>query len=221
MSDEEEQVLITVRSIGPSRPFSLSLPPSIKVGELRRRIGSSRNLPSDRLKLILRGKTLLDKKSDDEFEEESIVKLSHGDCLTVAVMPNPPAKHLRDEDSDSDEEELKFEVPQTTSRWKRKLFTFLRNKLRIPDIVLMVIFSISLKAWICIILWFLLAPIAQKYSLGPLYIIGTGFLLILLNLGRRQHGELSAYSIFNEDFRELPGTLNADRLDRDIRAGQF
>lgn len=31
----------------------------------------------------------------------------------------------------------------------------------------------------------------------------------------------SAYSIFNEDFRELPGTLNADRLDRDIRAGQF
>lgn len=32
---------------------------------------------------------------------------------------------------------------------------------------------------------------------------------------------VSAYSIFNEDFRELPGTLNADRLDRDIRAGQF
>lgn len=31
----------------------------------------------------------------------------------------------------------------------------------------------------------------------------------------------SAYSIFNEDFRELPGTFNADRLDRDIRAGQF
>lgn len=31
----------------------------------------------------------------------------------------------------------------------------------------------------------------------------------------------SAYSIFNQDFRELPGTLNADRLDRDIRAGQF
>jgi len=31
----------------------------------------------------------------------------------------------------------------------------------------------------------------------------------------------SAYSIFNEDFRELPGTLNADRFDRDIRAGQF
>nr|CAB3452935.1 unnamed protein product [Digitaria exilis] len=52
-------------------------------------------------------------------------------------------------------------------------------------------------------------------------ILGTGFLIILLNLGRRQQGDVSAYSIFNEDFRELPGTLNADRIDRDIRAGQF
>lgn len=31
----------------------------------------------------------------------------------------------------------------------------------------------------------------------------------------------SAYSIFNEDFRELPGTLNAERLDGDIRTGQL
>ncbi|PIN24750.1 hypothetical protein CDL12_02516 [Handroanthus impetiginosus] len=31
----------------------------------------------------------------------------------------------------------------------------------------------------------------------------------------------SAYSIFNEDFRELPGTLNAEHLDRDIRLGRL
>ncbi|KAI3901605.1 hypothetical protein MKW92_039957 [Papaver armeniacum] len=76
-------------------------------------------------------------------------------------------------------------------------------------------------AWAVIILWFALAPVAYRWDLGPLYILGTGFAIILLNLGQRQHGDLSAYSIFNEDFRELPGTLNADRLDRDIRAGQF
>lgn len=34
-------------------------------------------------------------------------------------------------------------------------------------------------------------------------------------------GICSAYSIFNEDFRELPGTLNAERLDGDIRTGQL
>ncbi|KAH9705157.1 ubiquitin-like domain-containing protein [Citrus sinensis] len=49
-------------------------------------------------------------------------------------------------------------------------------------------------------------------------ILGTAFSIIFLNLGQRQPGDMSAYSIFNDDFRELPGTLNADRLDRDIRA---
>ena len=31
--------------------------------------------------------------------------------------------------------------------------------------------------------------------------------------------ELSAYSVFNKDFRELPGTLNAAGVDRQIRSG--
>lgn len=38
------------------------------------------------------------------------------------------------------------------------------------DILLMAIFSISLKAWIGIILWFLLAPVAQKWDIGPIYV---------------------------------------------------
>ncbi|KAF3330344.1 hypothetical protein FCM35_KLT03698 [Carex littledalei] len=220
MASEGDEVVVTVRFVGPYRPASLPLPPVMKVGELRRRIALSRDLPSDRLKLVLRGKTLHDKQSADSVEDAT-VRLSHGDCLMVAVMPTRPAKHLHGDDSDDEDEELKFVVPQTAGPWKRKVFTFLSHKLRIPDIVLMVMFSMGLKAWAFIILWFLLAPIAQKLDLGPIYIIGTGFLLILLNLGRRQRGELSAYSIFNEDFRELPGTLNAERLDRDIRAGQL
>ena len=87
--------------------------------------------------------------------------------------------------------------------------------------LLMAIFSITLKMWVIIVMWFILAPVAHSWDLGPLYILATGFAIIFLNLGKRQHGDVSAYSIFNEDFRELPGTLNADRLDRDIRAGQF
>lgn len=34
----------------------------------------------------------------------------------------------------------------------------------------MVMFSMGLKAWAFIILWFLLAPIAQKLDLGPIYV---------------------------------------------------
>nr|CAD1820789.1 unnamed protein product [Ananas comosus var. bracteatus] len=222
-------VEVVLRTIGPARPTTLRLPSLISVRDLRRMVAAERGLPGERLKLVLRGKTLLDKKGDGI--EDVVVRLDDGVwrfdlftsicyCLMVAVMPKPPAKHLQ-EDDDDDDEELKFQIPQTTNWWKRKIFLFLREKLRLPDILLMAIFSISLKAWACIILWFSLAPVAHRWDLGPIYILGTGFLVILLNLGKRQHGDLSAYSIFNEGFRELPGTLNAERIDRDIRAGQF
>ncbi|KAJ0884016.1 hypothetical protein HanPSC8_Chr10g0428551 [Helianthus annuus] len=54
-----------------------------------------------------------------------------------------------------DDEDLKFQVPELNSKWKRRLFVILHDKLKIPD------------------------------------------------------------------FREIPGTFNVERVDRDIRAGQF
>ncbi|KAL5672962.1 hypothetical protein ACJX0J_017268, partial [Zea mays] len=114
--------------------------------------------------------------------------------LIVAVAPKPPVNHLLDDDvEDKEEDELKFRIPQMTTLCKRKFFMFLRDKLRLPDIILMLLFSLSMKAWIIIAMWFLLAPIAQKYDIGPLYIIGTGFLIILINLGRRQQGDVSKH----------------------------
>ncbi|OEL38631.1 hypothetical protein BAE44_0000350 [Dichanthelium oligosanthes] len=197
--DEPETVEVTLRAVGPSRPTTLRLPPVISVAFAR---------------------WVMQFKSPLVTSEFSLPDFSV-DTLIVAVAPKPPAKHLRDDDDAEEEEELKFKIPQTTTWWKRKIFMFLRDKLRLPDIILMALFSLSMKAWIIIAMWFLFAPVAQHYGLGPLYILGTGFLIILLNLGRRQQGDVSAYSIFNEDFRELPGTFNADRIDRDIRAGQF
>jgi hypothetical protein len=37
--------------------------------------------------------------------------------------------------------------------------------------------------------------------------------------GRKSSARLSAYSVFNEGFQELPGTLNAAGVDRQIRSG--
>lgn len=34
----------------------------------------------------------------------------------------------------------------------------------------MVIFTLSLKAWIIVVMWFILAPVAHRYDLGPLYV---------------------------------------------------
>ncbi|XP_057416815.1 uncharacterized protein LOC130711281 isoform X2 [Lotus japonicus] len=213
--ESEKKVEIILKTIGPARPSRLLVPSSIKVRDLRRLIASNDHLPIDNLSLILRGTALCDEKNGEDIR----VELNDGDCLIIAVKPKPPVK--AGFDNDDDDEDLKFQLPRTSSRWKKRLYSFLRDNLKLPDILLMAIFTLSLRAWIFIIMWFILAPVAHRWDLGPLYILATGFCLILFNLGKRQAGDVSAYSIFNEDFRELPGTLNADRLDRDIRAGQF
>ncbi|KAL0289050.1 UNVERIFIED_CONTAM: hypothetical protein Sangu_2631400 [Sesamum angustifolium] len=168
------------------------------------------------MRLVCRGNVLHDSTNGDDL----LVQLQDGETVFVAIKPQPPAKHISHFDDD-DGEDLKFQLPQSTSKWKRRLFFVLRDKLKFPDMLLMVIFSLSLKMWTTIVVWFILASVAHRLGVGPLYILGTGFLIIFYNLGHRQPGDISAYSIFNEDFRELPGTLNADRLDRDIRLGRF
>ncbi|KAF3449473.1 hypothetical protein FNV43_RR10201 [Rhamnella rubrinervis] len=211
------KVEIVIKAVGPTRPSRLHVPSHIKVHDLRKLIAENNHLSIENLKLILRGNVLHDSKNGDE----AYLQLNDGDSLIVAVKPKPPVKHHREGLDDDEDDDLKFQLPQSSSQWKRRLYSFLHDKLKLPDILLMAIFSLSLKMWVLIIMWFILAPIAHRWDLGPLYILGTGFVIILFNLGQRKPGDVSAYSIFNEDFRELPGTLNADRLDRDIRAGQF
>ena len=65
--------------------------------------------------------------------------------------------------------------------------------------------------------WMIFAPMAARLGVGPVYVLGTILLVMLCNLGTKQRGELSAYSVFNEDVRELPGQLNADQIDRALQ----
>ncbi|KAG7569247.1 putative domain SAYSvFN [Arabidopsis thaliana x Arabidopsis arenosa] len=206
---------ITYKTIGPARPSQIRVASHIKVRDLRNAIAEMGKFPVSNLRMILRGKALQDEEDGDDL----YVTLKDQDSLIVAVIPNPPAGAETFDDDDDDD--LKFKLPPSANRWKRKFYYFLRNKLKLPDIILMGLFSLSLKMWVIITLWFILAPIAHQWDLGPIFILGTGFSIILLNLGKRQPGDVSAYSIFNEDFRELPGTYNADRIDRDILAGQI
>ena len=57
-------------------------------------------------------------------------------------------------------------------------------------------------------------------QVGPMYVLISIVAVIFGNLGTRAQGEQSAYSIFN-NFRELPGQLNAGRLDEQLRRGQM
>ncbi|XP_010516713.1 PREDICTED: uncharacterized protein LOC104792292 isoform X2 [Camelina sativa] len=156
----------------------------LKVGDLRNAIAEKGKFPVENLRMILRGKALQDEEDGDDL----YVKLKDKDSLIVAVIPKQPAGAETFEDDDDDD--LKFKLPPSANRWKRKLYYFLRNKLKLPDIILMGLFSLSLKMWVIITLWFILAPIAHRWKLGPIFLLGTGFSIILLNLGKRQPGDV-------------------------------
>lgn len=97
----------------------------------------------------------------------------------------------------------RFQLPPSTSKWKRKLFYMLRDKLKFPgearivvfisfivniklsscssspvplpfhvfvDMLLMIIFSVTPKVWVIIMTWFILASIARRYDVAPLFV---------------------------------------------------
>ncbi|PWA89243.1 Ubiquitin [Artemisia annua] len=161
---EVKKVGINIRMIGPSPPSSLDLHSPIKVRDLRKLVAGNGRFPLDNLRLVLRGNVLHDTKYGDDVS----VHFNNGDTLIVAVKPKPPAKNIQN-DFEEDEEELKVQLPELNSLWKKRLFILLHDKLKIPDMLLTAIFSISLKTWAVIIMWFIFAPIAHKWEVGPLY----------------------------------------------------
>jgi len=157
-------VEITYKTIGPARPSQIRVASHIKIRDLRNAIAEKGKFPVSTLRMILRGKALQDEEDGDDL----YVTLKDQDSFIVAVIPNPPAGVESFDDDDDDD--LKFKLPPSASRWKRKLYYFLRNKLKLPDIILMGLFSLSLKMWVIITLWFILAPIAHRWDLGPIFV---------------------------------------------------
>ncbi|PNY10928.1 hypothetical protein L195_g007522 [Trifolium pratense] len=68
------------------------------------------------------------KYSDEEVERQA--QDIAQDCLIVAVKPKPPVKDGHD--NDDDDEDLKFQLPHSSSRWKKRLYSFLHDKLKLP-----------------------------------------------------------------------------------------
>lgn len=94
--------------------------------DLRKLIAHNGHLPVEHLKLVLRGNVLIDNK----FGDDVYAQLKDGDSLVVAVKPKPPVRDGFEDDEDDDD--LKFQLPQSTSWWKRRLFFYLHDKLKLP-----------------------------------------------------------------------------------------
>ncbi|KAK2080712.1 hypothetical protein QBZ16_000566 [Prototheca wickerhamii] len=90
---------------------------------------------------------------------------------------------------------------------------------RLPTLPLLLVLCFP-HFWLGVAAWCVGAHLSARAELGPLYILGTIFILIAINLGQRAAGQASAYSIFN-NFRRLPGQLTAEDLDHQLRHGQM
>lgn len=74
---------------------------------------------------------------------------------------------------------------------------------------------------LCILLWLLLWGFFISVEFGFVYFLLSAFAFIMLSLrgSRRKIGELSAYSVFNENCESIEGTLTADQFERELRYG--
>jgi Uncharacterized conserved domain (SAYSvFN)/SEC-C motif len=63
-----------------------------------------------------------------------------------------------------------------------------------------------MKIYLKISVWISLLGIFSYVGLAELFCIGSGVLIIFLNLGERKGA--SAYSVFNENYEKLPGDID-------------
>lgn len=77
--------------------------------------------------------------------------------------------------------------------------------------------GLSSRAWMYFSLWVAAWILFIYLDFGSLWIILSLMLSMFFNLGTRKAGELSAYSVFNKDFKKLLGTLDARDIDNEIR----
>ena len=58
--------------------------------------------------------------------------------------------------------------------------------------------------------------LARRASLAMPFTIASLIWLMIANLGERRAGDASAYTVFNRDFRALPGQLRAEDFEREL-----
>jgi len=112
----------------------------------------------------------------------------------------------REEGNEDDDEDLIVPLRGARANAERAL----RDRLGLPRWLANLLARVPL---VRLASWFVALRIAHERELGPVFVLATGFALIISNLGRRRAGQASAYSIFNDGFARLPGQLTADDVD--------
>ncbi|KAG1670512.1 hypothetical protein FOA52_000766 [Chlamydomonas sp. UWO 241] len=223
---------VVVQLVG-GRRKELLVPPTANVETLRQVIGDAFDLSPPTLKLVYQGAALPDDKAP--------LRLKDGDTILVAPTRKPPAAHIvsavlggsggsgapgrrgaGDSDGDSDSEDGgggPARLPAGAPRWEVAMVAWLRAHSGLPPLALEWLVFLRPRNFGALALFVAGCLASSRAGVGPVFVLACMVAVILANLGRRREGEESAYSIFNAGVRRLPGQLDADQIDEQIRRG--
>lgn len=79
----------------------------------------------------------------------------------------------------------------------------------------------AVKWSLYVIIWITLFAFFLNIGFGAVFFVISALVFICINTRtkRKKPGEISAYSVFNEDCKSIDGTLNAEELQRQMMFG--
>uniref|UniRef100_A0A0K0FVI4 SAYSvFN domain-containing protein n=1 Tax=Strongyloides venezuelensis TaxID=75913 RepID=A0A0K0FVI4_STRVS len=84
----------------------------------------------------------------------------------------------------------------------------------ITDFWLYVTEEYKFYAYLGLFLFYLSGQLLMNYAgFGVVYFLCFLMFLMFLSLGKRKRGEVSAYSVFNENFEALPGQMTSEQFE--------
>uniref|UniRef100_A0A061R8T3 Ubiquitin-like domain-containing protein n=2 Tax=Tetraselmis sp. GSL018 TaxID=582737 RepID=A0A061R8T3_9CHLO len=131
-------------------------------------------------------------------DQDDLSGIEAGDTVLAVTAPQPPPERvasLVDSRADGDEDDEGVDWPG-------------------------IMRQVPARTWCLLGVWAVGVAAASHAGHAIPFLLLSAAAAMLRNLGKRREGEASAYSIFN-DFRELPGQLNAGHFERAIRRGEM
>ncbi|GAX72634.1 hypothetical protein CEUSTIGMA_g90.t1 [Chlamydomonas eustigma] len=215
---------IWIQLVG-SKRYEVEITAQTTIEELTAKAASLFDLSCQQLTLVHGGKAMHNSCGPINFKE--------GEVILAMPRRKIPAAHIvsaaldmqlggrsRGENDPEDDEDLPSQLPPNAQNWEKFLVAWLKSRGYHPLVTEWVVLLRPVRA-VAVLIFIIGCLVSSRLGLGPVFVLVSIVYIIFSNLGRRGANEFSAYSIFNAGIQRLPGQLDADQIDQQVRRGQL
>lgn len=203
-----------IKILDPSGRMAVIDEPVCSLERFKRQVGTKLGFEStslERVELSCKGRPLID--------DGDIGLLGEGDTVLCFLKPKKCVESFQQRTPSSDDGDAVEREVDNLFSWNAQSPVWLKevivNRCGIPEWLVAPITHVTGAHWMILCLWIVGSKLASRWDLGPVYLLGTLFYVMLRNLGKRT-GEFSAYSIFNRGARRLNGELDSAQLQQQL-----